>query len=131
MDKYHMNTGYQHLQLTLTNIRLVSADEPLGSLFVYFHIFAPLADDHVIVSHVTGITQPMLTFANDFRSFAMICDDFYLWAMLSTQCNPRSAPCDTVEVLWFSKTAAEDTSMSVYQNSKAVSVYRFSPMMRR
>ena len=47
-------------------------DEPHGSLFVYFRIFAPLADNHVITSHVTGITRPILTFADDFRSFAMI-----------------------------------------------------------
>jgi hypothetical protein len=31
-------------------------DEPHGSLFVYFRIFAPLADDHVIASHVTSVT---------------------------------------------------------------------------
>jgi hypothetical protein len=47
-----------------------------GSLFVYFRIFAPLADDHVITSHVTGITQPIPTFANHFRPFTMISDDF-------------------------------------------------------
>jgi hypothetical protein len=42
------------------------ADEPHGSLFVYFHIFAPLADDHVIVSHVTGVTRPIPTFGDQF-----------------------------------------------------------------
>ncbi|KIM71193.1 hypothetical protein PILCRDRAFT_17288 [Piloderma croceum F 1598] len=51
-------------------------DEPHGSLFVYFHIFAPLVDDHVITSHVTGITQPILTFGDQFRSFLLICDNF-------------------------------------------------------
>jgi hypothetical protein len=39
-------------------------DEPHGSLFVYFRIFAPLADDHVIVSHVTSVTRPIPTFSN-------------------------------------------------------------------
>jgi hypothetical protein len=63
---------------------LSPTDEPHGSLFTYFHIFTLLADDHVIVSHVTGITQPMPTFANHFRSFAMI---FYLQAMSRTHCN--------------------------------------------
>jgi hypothetical protein len=45
--------------------------------------------------------------------------------------TPRSAPYDTVEVLQFGKTAAEDTGMLVYQNNEAASAYRFSPMMRR
>jgi hypothetical protein len=36
--------------------RLHDVDEPHGSLFAYFRIFAPLADNHVIASHVTGIT---------------------------------------------------------------------------
>jgi len=62
--------------------------------------------------------------SNHFQSFLAICDDFYLRA---TSC----AHCDTAEVLQFSKTVAEDTSMSVYQNSEAASAYRFSPMMRR
>jgi hypothetical protein len=34
--------------------------------------------------------------------------------------TPGSAPCDTAEVLWLGKTVAEDTSMSVYQNSEAI-----------
>ena len=38
--------------------------------------------------------------------------------------TPGSAPYDTAEVLQFSKTVAEDTGMSVYQNSEAASVYR-------
>jgi hypothetical protein len=42
-----------------------------------------------------------------------------------------SAPCDTMEVLRFGKTVAEDTGMSVYQNSEAASAHRFGPMMRR
>jgi hypothetical protein len=33
--------------------QLASVDEPYGSLFVYFRIFTPLADNHVITSHVT------------------------------------------------------------------------------
>jgi hypothetical protein len=53
-------------------------DEPHGSLFAYFRIFALLADNHMIMSHVTGITQPMPTFADHFCSFPMISDDFYL-----------------------------------------------------
>jgi hypothetical protein len=31
-------------------------DEPHDYLFTYFRIFTPLADNHVIVSHVTSIT---------------------------------------------------------------------------
>jgi hypothetical protein len=34
----------------------LAIDEPHGSLFMYFRIFALLADYHVTVSHVTGIT---------------------------------------------------------------------------
>jgi len=66
----------------------ITVDEPHVSLFAYFRIFAPLADDHMIASHVTGITQPIPTFADHFRPFAMfsnhfqsflaICNDFYL-----------------------------------------------------
>jgi hypothetical protein len=41
-----------------------SGDEPHGSLFVYFRIFTLLADDHVIMSHVTSVTQPIPTFSN-------------------------------------------------------------------
>ena len=44
-----------------------TADEPHGSLFTYFRIFAPLVDNHVIMSHVTGITQPIPTFADDLQ----------------------------------------------------------------
>jgi hypothetical protein len=103
-------------------------DEPHGSLFAYFRIFAPLADDHVIASHLTSITQPMLTFADDFRSFAMI---FTFRRRLALIATPGSAPCNTAEVLRFSKTVAKDTGMSVHQNSKAVSAYRFGLMMWR
>jgi hypothetical protein len=39
-------------------------DEPHGSLFMYFRIFAPLADDHVIASHVTSVTRPIPTFSD-------------------------------------------------------------------
>jgi hypothetical protein len=55
---------------------MANGDEPHGSLFVYFRIFTPLAEDHAITSHVTGITRPMPTFTDDFRSFMMISDDF-------------------------------------------------------
>ena len=47
-------------------------DEPHGSLFMYFRIFAPLADDHVIASHVTGVTRPIPTFGDQFWWFPMI-----------------------------------------------------------
>jgi hypothetical protein len=57
-------------------------DEPHGSLFAYFRIFTPFADNHVIASHVTGITQPIPTFADHFRSFATICDVFRSFAMI-------------------------------------------------
>jgi len=57
-------------------INITNADEPHGSLFMYFRIFTPLADDHVITSHVTGITWPIPTFADQLRSFPLICDDF-------------------------------------------------------
>ena len=50
-------------------------DEPHGSLFVYFRIFAPLADDHVITSHVTGITRPIPTFSDQLQWFPLICND--------------------------------------------------------
>ena len=45
--------------------------------------------------------------------------------------NPEWVPRNTVEVLWFSKTVAEDTGMSVYQNSEAASAYRFGPTSAR
>ena len=53
----------------------IDADEPHGSLFVYFRIFARLADYHVIVSHVTSVTRPIPTFSDHLRSFPLICDD--------------------------------------------------------
>ena len=81
----------------------------------------------MIVSHVTGITQPILTFANHFHSFAM---NFTFGWCLTLIATPGSAPCDTAEVLRFSKTAAEDTSMSVHQNSEAASAYRISIPLR-
>jgi hypothetical protein len=37
----------------------------------------------------------------------------------------------TLEVLQFGKTVAKDTSMLVYQNSKAVSAYHFGPTSAR
>ena len=43
------------------------SDEPHGSLFACFRIFAPLVDDHVIVAHVTGIARPIPTFADQLR----------------------------------------------------------------
>jgi hypothetical protein len=46
---------------------------------------------------------------------------------LASIVNPDWVPRNTAEILWFSKTVAEDTGMSVYQNSKAVSAYRFGP----
>jgi hypothetical protein len=55
---------------------LQRGDEPHGSLFVYFRIFTPLADDHVIASHVTSVTRPIPTFSDQLRSFPLICDDF-------------------------------------------------------
>jgi hypothetical protein len=55
-------------------------DEPHGSLFMYFRIFTPLADDHVFASHITGVTWPIPTFGNQFRSFPLICDNF--WSFL-------------------------------------------------
>ena len=33
-----------------------SDDELHSSLFMYFRIFAPLADDHVIAPHATDVT---------------------------------------------------------------------------
>jgi hypothetical protein len=35
---------------------VISNDELHSSLFVYFRISAPFADDHVIVSHATYVT---------------------------------------------------------------------------
>ena len=60
----------------------VPADEPHGSLFVYFRIFAPLADYHVIASHVTSVTRPIPTFSDHLRSFPLICDDFRSFPMI-------------------------------------------------
>ena len=45
--------------------------------------------------------------------------------------NPSWVPRDTAEVLWFSKTVAEDTGMLVYQNSEAMSAYCFGPVIWR
>ena len=44
----------------------LDGDEPHDSLFVYFRIFAPLVDNHVITSHVTGVTRPIPTFGDQF-----------------------------------------------------------------
>ena len=43
--------------------------------------------------------------------------------------NPNLVPCGTAEVLQFGKTVAKDTSMSVYQNSKAVLADCFGPTL--
>jgi hypothetical protein len=119
-------------------INWFSVDEPHGSLFMYFRIFAPLADYHVIASHVTSLTRPIPTFSDQLRSFPLICDDFRSFPMiftfgrhLASIANPDWVPCNTAEVLQFSKTVAKDTSMSVYQNSEATSAYRFGPVIRR
>jgi hypothetical protein len=50
---------------------------------------------------------------------------------LASIANPNWLPCDTAEVLQFGKTVAEDTGMSVYQNSEATSFYRFGPASAR
>src|SRR5258708_3014981 len=39
--------------------------------------------------------------------------------------NPNLVLCSTAEVLQFGKTVAKDTGMSGYQNSEAMSAYRF------
>jgi hypothetical protein len=106
----------------------VPNDELYGSLFVYFRIFAPLADNYVIASHVTGVTQPIPTFSDQLRSFPMI---FTFGLRLASIANPDWVLCDTVEVLQFGKTVAKDTGMSVYQNSKAASAYRFGLVIWR
>jgi hypothetical protein len=47
-------------------------------LSAYFCIFAPLADDHVITSHVTGIiSQPFPIISAHLQWFAMIFSDFW------------------------------------------------------
>ena len=55
----------------------------------------------------------------------MISNDFTFGRRLASIANPDWVPRDTVEVLQFGTTVAEDTSMSVYQNSEAMSAYRF------
>jgi hypothetical protein len=45
---------------------------------------------------------------------------FIFGQRLTSIANPDWAPRDIAEVLQFGKTVAEDTSMSVYQNSEAV-----------
>jgi len=90
----------------------------------------------MIASHVTGITRPIPTFANQLQSFPLISDDFQSFAMIFTfgRCltlivNPDLVPHGTAEVIQFGKTVAEDISMSGYQNSKATSAYRFGPTL--
>jgi hypothetical protein len=50
---------------------------------------------------------------------------------LTNIASPDWVPRDTAEVLQFGKTVAEDTGMSVYQNSEATSAYRFGPASAR
>jgi hypothetical protein len=50
---------------------------------------------------------------------------------LASIANPDWVPHDTAEVLQFGKTVAEDTGMSVYQNSEAMSAYRFGSTSAR
>jgi hypothetical protein len=52
----HGRSKYVSIEEQLVIFLYICVDEPHGSLFVYFRIFAPLTYDHVIVSHVTGIT---------------------------------------------------------------------------
>jgi hypothetical protein len=56
---------------------VLADDEPHSSLFAYFRIFAPLVDNHVIVSHVT---RPIPTFADQLWSFPLICNN--CWSFL-------------------------------------------------
>ena len=56
---------------------------------------------------------------------------FIFGQRLTSIANPDWAPCDTAEVLQFGKTVAEDTGMLVYQNSEAMSAYRFGPALAR
>jgi hypothetical protein len=111
-------------------------DEPHGSLFVHFRIFAPLADDHVIVSHVTGVTRPILTFGDQLQSFALICDDlrgvtrpilticnhfaiiFTFGRWLALIVNPNLVLHSTAAVLQFIKTIA------AHQNSCYTSAHQ-------
>jgi hypothetical protein len=60
------------------------------------------------------------------QRFAMI---FTFGQRLASIANPNWVPRDTAEVLQFGKTVAKDTGMSVYQNSKAASAYRFGPTL--
>jgi hypothetical protein len=50
---------------------------------------------------------------------------------LASIVNPDWVPRNTAEVLQFGKTVAEDTGMSVYQNSEAMSAYHFGPTSAR
>jgi len=58
------------------NSELYTVDELHSSLGVYFHIFAPLADDHMIMPHAAEVTWPFPTFPDHFRWFPAISDDF-------------------------------------------------------
>ena len=53
-----------------------AVDELHSSLFVYFLIFAPLADDHVIAPHATDVTWPIPIASNHFWSLLIISDHF-------------------------------------------------------
>jgi hypothetical protein len=94
-------SGHRHYKCKGTPISdSAHADEPHGSLFMYFRIFALLADYHVILSHVTGITWPIPTFADQLRSFPLISDDF------------RSFPIIFGDLWWFLPSA--DISRSLW-----------------
>jgi hypothetical protein len=74
-------------------------DELHNSLFVYFRISAPFADDHVIVSHATYVTWPIPIASDHFQSlpiisdhfrwFLVISDDFYFRPMSSACCSSQ------------------------------------------
>ena len=88
VDEHPSDEGY-HQSYHKIHKTYENGDEPHGSLFVYFRIFALLVDDHVIESHVTGVTVPIPTFGDQFRSFLVISNDFYLWLTSHKHCKPR------------------------------------------
>ena len=85
------------------------------------------------VSH--DLSRPLATSSDHLRRFPIIFSNFR-WFLPSADVSralqtPIGYHVTLQKFLQFGKTVAEDTSMSVYQNSEAVLAYHFSPTSAR
>jgi hypothetical protein len=59
----------------------------------------------------------------------MISDDFYLWLTSHAHCEPQFGTAQHSGSFMVQSTVAEDSRISVYQNSEAASAYHSGPAL--